>query len=200
MMGGYYRVNLPYSPANVSVLALNTIGFSSKQLNFGEMQEMQLQWLEKQLSTAESHRKFIIVNHIYYGVQQKDGSAKALWTDDYTYRFGLILERFASKIIIELSGHEHTADVRYHLGSALFNSTTLKKTHKHHSHAVKQYSLPAYYHNMIINPGATSFDGANPGYTMFDLDIKRLVAMNLKMSFFGIEKTYSWTSPYPSVN
>jgi|LauGreDrversion4_2_1035121.scaffolds.fasta_scaffold278074_2 hypothetical protein len=33
------------------------------------MQDMQLQWLEEQLESAESHRKFILVNHIYYGVQ-----------------------------------------------------------------------------------------------------------------------------------
>jgi len=43
--------------------------FSSKELIYGGMQDMQLQWLEEQLSTAENHSKFIIVNHIYYGVQ-----------------------------------------------------------------------------------------------------------------------------------
>ena len=197
MTGGYYRVNLPQSPSHISILALNSICFSLKEINFGPMQDMQLQWLEEQLESAESHRKFILVNHIYYGVQQKDGSAKQLWTEDYTYRYGLILERYASKILIELSGHEHTADLRYHLGSALFNSTSLKKMHKHD---IKKYTLPKYYHNIIINPGVTSFDGANPGYTVFDLDLNNLVAKNLKMNFFGIEKTYNWTTPYPSVN
>jgi hypothetical protein len=131
------------------------------------------------LSTAESHRKFIIVNHIYYGAQQKDGKAKALWNEEYTYRFGLILERYADKIIIELSGHEHAADVRYHEGSALFNTTFSKKKHSHSSNAQLNYTLPKYYHNIIINPGVTSFDGANPGYSSIELDLQRQVAMNL---------------------
>ena len=87
--------------------------------------------------------------------------------------------------------------MRYHLGSALFNSTSFKNKHKH---GIKNYTLPKYYHNVIINPGVTSYNGANPGYSAFDLDLKNLFATNLKMSFFGIEKTYNWTAPYPSVN
>jgi len=73
MMGGFYRVNLPQASSNISILAMNTISLSIKNVEYGSEQEMQLQWLEDQLSTAESHRKFIIVNHIYYGAQQKDG-------------------------------------------------------------------------------------------------------------------------------
>ncbi len=53
---------------------------------------------------------------------------------------------------------------------------------------------------MIIDPGVTSFDGANPGYTVFDLDLNRLIPMNLRLTFVGIEKTYGWTSPYPPVS
>ncbi len=53
---------------------------------------------------------------------------------------------------------------------------------------------------MIIDPGVTSFDGANPGYTVFDLDLNRLISMNLRLTFVGIEKTYGWTSPYPPVS
>ena len=81
---------------------------------------MQMQWLEEQLSTAEKHRKFIIMNHIYYGTQVKDGKVKALWTEDLTLRFAAILERYADRILIELSGHEHTGDLRYHQGSVLY--------------------------------------------------------------------------------
>jgi hypothetical protein len=73
---------------------------------------MQLQWLEEQLASAESWRKFIITNHIYFGAQLKDNVFKRLWTEDYTLRFAAILERYADKIIIELSGHEHLGDVR----------------------------------------------------------------------------------------
>ena len=61
-----------------------------------------------------------------------------------------------------------------------------------------KYALPKYYHNIIINPGVTSYDGANPGYATFELDLKRQVATNLKMQFIGIEKTYGWTTPIPA--
>ena len=61
-----------------------------------------------------------------------------------------------------------------------------------------KYALPKYYHNIIINPGVTSYDGANPGYATFELDLKRQVATNLKMKFIGIEKTYGWTTPIPA--
>ncbi len=69
MMEGFYRVNLPQAQNNISVLAMNTIPFSIKNLNLEGEQDMQLQWLEEQLSTAEHQRKFIIANHIYYGTQ-----------------------------------------------------------------------------------------------------------------------------------
>jgi hypothetical protein len=81
---------------------------------------MQLQWLEEQLATAESWRKFIITDHIYFGVQQKDGEMKPLWKEDYTRRYAAILERYADKILIELCGHEHVGDIRYHEGSIFY--------------------------------------------------------------------------------
>ena len=127
MMGGFYRVNLPQSSANVSVLAMNSISLSPKNLNTNGEQDMQLQWLEEQLASAESWRKFIISNHIYFGTQVKDNQMKALWTADYTRRFAAILERYADRIIIELSGHEHTGDVRYHEGSIFYPGSSILK-------------------------------------------------------------------------
>jgi hypothetical protein len=47
LMGGFYRVNLPQSSANVSVLAMNSISLSPKNLNTNGEQDMQLQWLEE---------------------------------------------------------------------------------------------------------------------------------------------------------
>ena len=40
MMGGFYRVNLPQSSANVSVLAMNSISYSTKNLNVNGDQDM----------------------------------------------------------------------------------------------------------------------------------------------------------------
>ena len=67
LIGGYYRVNMP--GGNLTLLTMNSISFSIRSvvLNPSGEQDMQLQWLEEQLSTAEKWRKFIITNHIYYG-------------------------------------------------------------------------------------------------------------------------------------
>jgi hypothetical protein len=106
----------------------------------------------------------------------------------------LLLERYAHKIIIELSGHEHTADLRYHQGSALFNATTGESLigtvlDKHTTNDIRHkidyskeklnYKAPTAYHNFIINPGVTSVDGVNPGYTLLRLDLQKQVAYDL---------------------
>jgi hypothetical protein len=31
---------------------------------------------------------------------------------------------------------------------------------------------PQRYHNLLINPGVTGFDGVNPGFSTFKLDMK----------------------------
>ena len=137
----------------MSVLSMNSIAFSVKdnQTFQAGQQYYQLQWLEEQLSTAEKWRKFIITNHIYYGSQLKDEKVKALWTSDYTRSFAQILERYADKVVIEISGHEHVADVRYHNGSVFSSSLTNNTTRSNEG--------PFRYHNMVINPGVTSLDG-----------------------------------------
>ena len=122
---------------------------------------MQLQWLEEQLSTAESWRKFIITNHIYFGVQLKDSVMKRLWTEDYTRRFASILERYSDRIIIELSGHEHLGDFRYHEGSIFYKGSPLMKGVSSDEEKALNLSFvgPKRYHNMLIDPGLTAFDG-----------------------------------------
>ena len=92
-----------------------------------------------------------------------------------------------------MSGHEHTADLRYHLGSAVFNWNSIRKVHLL---GMKKYALPKYYHNVIINPGATSFDGANPGYSIFDINTNTSQPSNLQMTFLAIEKQgeQSWVA------
>ena len=177
MMDGFYRVNLPQASANISVLAMNSISFSVKNVNkedAGE-QDVQLEWLEDQLATAEKQRKFIISNHIYFGTQVKGGKVRSLWTDDYTRRYAAIMERYADRIIIELSGHEHVGDVRYHEGSVLNYGSPLIQglTTLQEQQLNLNYVSPPRYHNMLIDPGMTAFDGANPGFSLLQLDLAR---------------------------
>lgn len=77
------------------------------------------------------------------------------------------METYADRIIIEVSGHEHLADVRYSNGSVIFNET--------HNQPMSNRNLtfvgPSLYHNMIISPGLTAFDAQNPGFTLFTLNL-----------------------------
>lgn len=166
--GGYYRVNLPGS--RVSIIAMNTIAFSPKNIpqDQGDAQRLQLQWLEEQLRSAESYRKFIIANHIYVGIQSKDQASKYVWTEEYVRDYTAILERFSDRIVVELSGHEHMADIRYNNGSALYNTSSLYTgLSPQQKQDLVGFIGPARYHNMLIHPGVTAFDGQNPAFTKF---------------------------------
>ena len=46
---------------------------------------------------------------------------------------------------------------------------------------------------MLLNPGVTSADGNNPGFSLFKLDTHRQLAYGLTQTFLQIEKTYNWT-------
>ena len=52
---------------------------------------------------------------------------------------------------------------------------------------------------MIVNPGATGFDGENPGYTLLKINTTSQIAYDLQFKFLSIEKTYNWTKPYPEI-
>ena len=68
-------------------------------------------------------------------------------------------------IILEVSGHDHLADIRYHKGPL---PELFMKDFGHHKHHHSE-PLPAdhMFHNVLINPGLTSADGTNPGYSTF---------------------------------
>ena len=85
---------------------------------------------------------------------------KALWNETYTREVARILETYSDRVMIEVCGHEHLADVRYSNGSVIFNESS-------------GFTGPQRYHNMIINPGVTSFDGQNPGFTLFNIDLDK---------------------------
>ena len=119
---------------------------------------------------------------------------------DLVRRFASILERFPQKIIIEISGHEHLCDVRYHNGSLFFpQSPLLKNLPRNEQLQYLNFTGPKRYHNMLISPGVTSFDGQNPGYTVMQLNLTSQIAYDLKMTFLPIDKTYNWTMPFPDV-
>jgi hypothetical protein len=78
-----------------------------------------MDWIEDNLWKSEPDRKFILTCHVYFGVKFEEGLKKQ-WTDikDFYYRrrFLSILVRYVDKIIIQINGHDHHADLRYHKG------------------------------------------------------------------------------------
>ena len=111
MEGGYYRVDID---ENISILALNSqyYDLDDETQYQGNESSLMLDWLEENLAAgAKSGRKFIITDHVYAGSRYH---ANDLWHTDPTSRYFQILLEYASQIAIEIVGHDHIADLRYH--------------------------------------------------------------------------------------
>lgn len=164
--GGYYRVDVD---SKLSVLSTNTLYFNSKNddSNQGSEADDQLSWLKSQLSNAESGRKFIITNHIYAGAKY-DSKSKDLFKSDYNTQYFDLLLKYADRIVIEVSSHDHFADVRYHSDSS-------------------SGSDKSFFHNTLISPGISPVKKQNPGYAVFNIDSSSMIPENLKLVFLPIE-------------
>jgi hypothetical protein len=134
------------------------------------------------------------MNHIYFGTQVKDGKVRSLWTDDYTRRFASIMERYADRIIIEISGHEHVGDIRYHEGSLFYKGSPMRQgmTQAQEKALNLNFVGPHMYHNLLMDPGSTAFDGANPGYSVLQLSPLTQTFSDLKQYFLQLPFTYGW--------
>jgi hypothetical protein len=196
--GGYYRIDL--SP-KLSVLALNTVYYLEKNKGFAEQGKVpmeQLEWLESNLWNSEPDRKFILTCHIYFGVKFED-TLKPLWTNasDFYYRqkFLSIVVRYVDKIIIQINGHDHHADLRYHKGLIpdFLSVSELDAYMKLYSEKTGTPLEEFTFNNMLLNPSVTSLDGTNPGFSLFDFDTKKEVMHNLRMHYLDIRKTLNMT-------
>lgn len=171
MSAGYYRADVSDS---VSVLVLNTEYFNESaddSLYQGEPAEI-LQWLEHQLLSGQwSGRKFIIIGHVYAGVRYK---STPLWHSVYAERYFKIIRDHHHNIIIEVMGHDHYADVRYHSSNSVLN--------------LKDSDVKFDFHNMIVAPGVTPIKGNNPGVAMFEISSDG-VPSNLNFEFIDLVPT-----------
>jgi hypothetical protein len=82
---------------------------------------------------------FIISCHIYPGARYKSGTEE-LWHPSDAETYLNIIKKYSDKIIIEIAGHDHLADLRYH--------------NTDYPNAVSSSS--SYFHNMIVAAGVTS--------------------------------------------
>ena len=71
-----------------------------------------LDWMEDNLAQSSgTDRKFIIQDHVYAGARFE---AEQMWHTKQSERFFSILLDFSSQIVLEVAGHEHITDLRYH--------------------------------------------------------------------------------------
>ena len=150
MSAGYYRVDIT---DKITVLALDSMFWMkgndpSYQLDEGEEE---MQWFETQLATG-GDRKFIITCHEYAGTRFK---ASQLWLPKWNDRYFAALEKYYENVIIEVVGHDHYGDLRYH-------------------------ELPSdptkNFHNVLVSPGVSTIFNNNPGVASMEIDEEKFVA------------------------
>ena len=71
-------------------------------------------------------------------------------------------------------GHDHFSDLRYH---SSFNVCDLNDT-----------DVEFNFHNLLVSPGVTPYDGSNPGVATFEIT-EYLVPQNLRMEFLNLNDT-----------
>ena len=117
-------------------------------------------------------RKVIITDHVYAGSSWK--SSQNWWTK-YNEAYFALLREFHKQIVIEVVGHDHYSDLRYH---SSFDVCELSDT-----------AEEFYFHNMFVAPGVTPIDGSNPGVAKFEIT-PEFVPTNLEMQFLNLNDTF----------
>jgi hypothetical protein len=189
--GGYYRVDLNNK---LSVLALNTVMYLWKNKGMKEQGNQlsdQLSWIEENLRTSEPERKFIFTCHVYFGIKF-EGGLKFQWTNEsnfeYRRKFLSILVRYSDKITIQIAGHDHHADLRYHRGK-IPEFLLVPELNSYIELYQKWKNQPVenfIFNNILINPAITSADGTNPGFSLFDIDTEKGVVHKLHTHYLRI--------------
>jgi hypothetical protein len=84
------------------------------------------------------------------------------------------LRNYHDQVVIEVVGHDHYADLRYHSSNNVIDLPDL--------------ATKFDFHNMFVAPGVTAYDKSNPGVSMFEVTDTGL-AKSLKMEFLNLETT-----------
>ena len=86
-------------------------------------------------------------------------------------RYFQIIRDYHESIVIEVMGHDHYGDLRYHSSQ---NVLGLKDT-----------ATKFDFHNLFVAPGVTPNKGNNPGVAMFEVSSDGIPA-NLKFEFMDL--------------
>ena len=81
--------------------------------------------------------------------------------------------------MIEVVGHDHYADLRYHSSNNVIDLPDL--------------ATKFDFHNMFVAPGVTPYDGSNPGVSMFEVSDSG-VPSGLKIEYLNLQATIGKSS------
>ena len=94
-----------------------------------------------------------------------------MWHNEFAQRYFQVTRDFHEQIVIEVMGHDHFADLRYHS-----------------SDDVLDFDDPAAkfdFHNIFVAPGVTPEKGQNPGVAAFEVTDEG-VPHNLRFEFMNL--------------
>lgn len=174
MDAGYFSYDISDS---LSVLIFNSMYMSKEDDPSYQLDEAsrQLDWLEAHLTEGKrTGRRFILTDHIYAGIRY---NSTKLWMKEHNERYFQILRTFAEQIVIEVAGHDHFADLRYHSSDSVPGMADAD---------------PKFdFHNLFVAPGVTPNKNQNPGIAYFEVSDDALHAPSgLKMEFMDLNSTY----------
>lgn len=94
-----------------------------------------------------------------------------MWHAEYYHEYFNILRQYHDQVVIEVVGHDHYADLRYHSSNNVID--------------LPDFDVKFDFHNMFVAPGVTPYDNSNPGVSMFQVS-EAGVASGLKMEFLNL--------------
>ena len=120
------------------------------------------------------------MDHEYAGGRWHE---EQLWKTHYNQRYFELLRTYHDVVAIEVAGHDHYGDLRYHSSNNLAGLDDISGS-------------TIFMHNLLVTPGCTTYGKSNPGIAMFELN-GDLVPHNLRFEFLDLDATFGKTSvPY----
>ena len=164
--GGWYRADL--IPGKLTLLSFNSLQMNSSSVvrDLTGEEDTELDWLEAQLVNAAPGEKFLVQMHIYETAGLWNGVGWANWKKDrHLERYLRLMNVHADKILLEVTGHDHLAGMRY--------------SAKH----------DGFYLNKVLFPGLTGSSQTQPGFGTFEFDSETDTVQALKFTFIDIDST-----------
>jgi hypothetical protein len=92
----------------LSLINLNSLIFLYRSNSvFKNEAKLALRWLEEVLKTSDINEKFILTQHAHSG-KNIGVKSEPVWKAEYEAEYQRIVGRYSHKIVLSLSGHEHT--------------------------------------------------------------------------------------------